>query len=444
MQNKQLLNLITASILWSFIPVVVSGLLDEISIFMIIFIRFFFSGIFLFIFALMLIRYNNKRTSEQEMKISLRKLLRFTLHKNRAYHDLKYIYYFTIIGFFGIILMIIFYFFTLKMTSIAFTMIGLQLSIILIAIYEHGFTSEKLDFFKVLYLLILIFTVFIIIYVQLEGGLDFFQEGADTFLWGILCLILYTMFLTFLYIGMSKESYTKEELQFLNFNKNYKIARLLVKLSLIFLIGIALMFPFIMVLYLFPFHEAIITEINLFFHEFTIFYQIIFRWEIIFILIFSTIIPYILLFMANVNWSPYNLTFSQWESILSVIEPICGLFFGVMFANEYFPSEFLIIVIILLIISILLRYAHESRIKVIAFILIRQKQGTIIQNIKLLKLNGVTRVDVLTGTHDLMLNVRTNSINNLYNLINEKLRSLKEIDEIKILFINKINKLESK
>ena len=67
----------------------------------------------------------------------------------------------SLLGFFGIVLHIIAYFMALKTTTIAFTMIGFQISIILVAFYEHE--SEKLDLFKILYLIILIFSIGIIV-----------------------------------------------------------------------------------------------------------------------------------------------------------------------------------------------------------------------------------------------------------------------------------------
>ena len=103
-------------------------------------------------------------------------------------------------GFFGIILQIIGYFLSLKTTSIAFTMIGFQLSIIIIAFYEHGINSEKLDLFKFLYLLILIFTIGIIMFVKLQEPSN--NEFSSL---GMFYILLFTASLTFLQIGLGKE-----------------------------------------------------------------------------------------------------------------------------------------------------------------------------------------------------------------------------------------------
>ena len=173
---------------------------------------------------------------------------------------------------------------------------------------------------------------------------------------------------------MSKESYTKNEIKIINKNRIYKIIRLLFKISIIFLMGIILMFPFLIIIYMIPLPTELHVEIGNFFRELPVFWQYFSRWEISFLIIFATILPFSLLFLSRVNWSAYNLTYSQWSSILTIIEPIGGIFFGVLIVNEYFPSGYLTIVLLLLIISILLRYAHETKNKVNAIIILHKKQ----------------------------------------------------------------------
>lgn len=60
MQNKLIINIILANLLWSFIPIIVSDLFVEVSIIMVIFLRFLISGFVLLILALILVLINNK------------------------------------------------------------------------------------------------------------------------------------------------------------------------------------------------------------------------------------------------------------------------------------------------------------------------------------------------------------------------------------------------
>lgn len=434
MQNKNILFLIIANILWSLIPVIVLGLFDEFSIITIIFLRFFFSAIVLLSLAIIFVFINNKYTSNE--RIGFKELFQFTISKNKDFFNLRYIYYIAILGFIGIILQLIFFFLALKFTSISLTMLGFQLSIVIIAFYEHGNKSEKLDIFKALYLVVLIFSITIIILVKAE------QTGIIFSSSGFLYIIIFTICLTFFHIIVTQDKFGKKEIKLINRNENYKIPRLLIKISFMFFAGIGLMFPFIIFLYLLPFQTDLTYEITNFFREIPTIHIILLRWEIIFLILFSTIIPYLLLFIAYAKWSPFHLTYRQWNSILSVIEPIGSILFGVLFNIEAFDTIFLIIVLFLLIMSILLRYIHESTNKVNALIMIKRSKGTMDKlALKLLKNDGVYCVQYLVGTYDMILSIKTNSIRELYYLVNDKIRNLMEIKDIKILFINKINKL---
>ncbi|MHA1756726.1 MAG: EamA family transporter [Promethearchaeota archaeon] len=441
MKNKYILHLIFANILWGLIPVLVKDLFKELSILTVIFLRFFISGIILFFLAILLIYMNNKNLEMESAKISLKRLLKFAFQRNEAFYNIKYIYHFIIIGFLGIILQIIFFFLALKTTSIAFTMTGFPLSIILIAFYEHGVKTEKLDLFKALYLIILTFTIIIILFVYIENPEMIPKGGSIVILKGIIYIVSFALCLMFLQIAMNKESYSESEIKFMNINRNYKIIRMIIELSFVFLIGTALMFPFLLMANYIPLLEDLTSETNQFFSELYSFYLYLANWEVLFLIIFSTIIPYILIFIASVKWSPYNLTYGQWSGILTLIEPIGGILFGVIIIKEYFPPLYLLIVLFLLIISILLRYTHESRNIVNASILITHEKGFLKDlPLKLLKLDGVQSIESLIGIHDLKLNVRMNSIKDFYLLTN-KLRDYNEIKEIKIIFIEDINKL---
>ncbi len=437
MENKHIFYIIAANTLWSLIPVIVFGLFDKVSIITIIFLRFFVSGVILLALAILFVLLNNKYTSNEH--ISLKSLFKFTISNNESFFKMRYIYYFTILGFFGIIIQLIFFFLALKITTISLTMIGFQIAMIIIAFYEHGARSEKLDLFKSLYIIILIFSIGVIIFVKAQESNI---EGSRFSLIGFIYIIIFTLSLTFFQITVDRDIYSKDEIKIINQNENYKIARLFMKIALIFLTGVALMFPFIIILYLIPFKNDLTPEIVQFFDELLNIFQVSFHWEIIFLILFSTIIPYILLFIAYTKWSPYNLTYRQWNSILTIIEPIGGILFGVLFSVEDFPIVFLIIVLFLLFISILLRYVHESTNKVNAYLLLTQKKGTLKGlPLKILKFRGIYSIKSLIGTYDLLVNIRTNSIRDFYCLVNDQIRNLEEITNIKILFINKILKI---
>lgn len=437
MQNKYIFHIIIANILWSLIPIIVVGLFNELSIFLIIIIRFFWAGIALFGLAIILVHFNNKNPANS--KLGFAELFDFIKCENKNFFGWKNLYYYAIMGFIGIVLQIVWFFFAIKTTSIAFAMIGFIISIIIVAIYEHEVRSEKLDVFKILYLTLLVFSIGIIIFI---GASNNMSEETNISSLGILYVILFSICLSFFQLITKRDSYTTSEIKIINKNPNYKIPRLLIKISITFLFGTILLIPFLLLFSLIPIETDFSEEINLLWAQF-LDISLVFRWEIIFLIIFATILPYILVFISQVKWTPFNLTFSQWTSILTIIEPIGTLFFGFLLINEDFPLPFLIIVLFLLIMAILFRYAHESINKVNAYILIEKKPGILSKlPLKLVKLDGVCCVNSLIGTHDLLVHVKTNSISKLYSLVDSEIRPLEGIIEIKILFIKKINKHE--
>ncbi|MFX1407945.1 MAG: Lrp/AsnC ligand binding domain-containing protein [Promethearchaeota archaeon] len=437
MRNKLIFNIIIANLLWSFIPVVVSGLFLEVSIIMVIFLRFLMAGTFLFILGITLGLYNNKFTRNHKISISL--LIKNIFHRNRRFYHVRNIFYYWLIGFIGIVLHIIFFFLMLKTTSVTFAMASSLLTIILIALYEKGVNFEKFDIFKVLYIIMLIFSIIILLYAAILGQI---LQGHPINFGSFIYLILNSITTAFLYISIDRDAYSKKEAKNINVNKYYKIPRLFIKMGVSFILGILSMIPFIWITTTFSFSPELRTESIMFFNQLIEFFTIGGRWEIIYLIIFSTIIPYVLVFTANVNWKSENLTYSQWNSILNLIDPLGSILFAVFLINEFFPLELLVILIFLLLITIIFRYAHEVKNLVKAYLLINVKSENIKTTIlRILRYYGITSIYALIGTYDLLINVKTNSIRDLYYLVNNRLRPIDEIKNIEILFINKTEKL---
>ncbi|MHA1535401.1 MAG: hypothetical protein ACTSP8_11800 [Promethearchaeota archaeon] len=434
--SKYLSNLVIANLLWSFIPIVVMGLFSEISILTIIFLRFFISGVVLFVIAILLVLVNNYLNKEN--KISLKELFLNLRHKNKRFYRIRQYNYYFLIGFFGIILHILFFFLALKKTSIPFVMIGMLMTIIFISIYEKGVNYEKFDTFRVLFIVMLSFSILIITFVSLQGAEI---KGDPIELLGFIYLVLYSITGSFLYISIDRDSFSKKELIDININKYYKIPRALIKMAIAFISGVILLILASILITLLPFETDITQEANAFFNELQFIFVILGRWEIIYLIIFATILPYLLIFLAKVNWKTKILTYSQWSSILGLIDPMSTLIFSVIIVNEFFPHGYLIIVIVFLVITIVLRYAHEVRNIVQAKILLKVKNGSLkLMPIKILKYYGVRKIESLIGRYDLMLHVKVNSFKDFHYLINRKLKLIDDIVAIEVQFVDKIEK----
>ncbi|MCJ7647390.1 MAG: Lrp/AsnC ligand binding domain-containing protein [Candidatus Lokiarchaeota archaeon] len=435
--NKYIFNLIIANLLWSFIPIVATGLFDGISIITIIILRFLTSGIILFIIAIFIALVNNY--FNKDARIPLKEYIFNLRHKNKRFYNIRTYNYYFLIGFFGIILHIIFFFLTLKTTSIPFTMIGVLLTIIFIAFYEKGVNYEKFDIFRILFILMLSFAVIIIISVSFRGAQ---LNGTPIELSGMIYLILYSITGSFLYISMERDSFSKNELRNINKNKYYKIPRALLKMSISFISGVIILIPVLFIILFLPFETDFTQETVNFFNDLLSLNSILFRWEIIYLIVFATIIPYLLIFLANVNWKTTSLTYSQWSSILGLIDPTSTLIFAVLLSNVYFPQEYLIIVIVFLVIAVVLRYAHEVKNVINAYILLKIKKGSLNTiPIRILKFYGIKEIYSVLGEFDLMVKVQVNSFRDFHYLINRKLKPLNEILEVEVQFVNKKEKI---
>lgn len=432
--SKYVLNLIFANLFWSFIPIVVTGLFTEISILTIIFLRFLIAGISLFFTAILIVFINN--SSNKEKKISIKELILNLRHKNKRFYNIRTYNYYFLIGFFGIILHIIFYFLALKKTSIPFAMIGTLMTIIFVSLYEKGVNYERFDIFRILFIIMLSFSIIIITFVSLQGAE---LKGIPIESPGFIYLLLYSITASFLYISIDRDSYSKKELENININKYYKIPRALLKMSISFISGVIILVPISFLLTILPIETDITQEAISFFNDITVLFDILSRWEIIYLIIFATILPYLLIFLAKVNWRSTNLTYSQWSSIIGLIDPISTLIFSVLLVSEFFPYEYLIIVIVFLIITIVLRYAHEVRNIVHAKILLKIRKGCLNKiPLKILKFYGVKEIISLIGEFDLMLHVKVNSFKDFHYLINRQLKPFDEILDLKVQFVDKI------
>ena len=435
--NKYIFNLIIANLLWSFIPIVATGLFDGISIITIIILRFLTAGVILFIIAILITLVNNY--FNKDVKIPLKDYVFNLRHKNKRFYNIRTYNYYFLIGFFGIILHIIFFFLTLKTTSIPFTMIGVLLTIIFIVIYEKGVNYEKFDIFRILFILMLSFAVIIIISVSFRGVQ---LSGTPIELSGIIYLILYSITGSFLYISLERDSFSKNELRNINKNKYYKIPRALLKMSISFISGVIILIPVLFIILFLPFETDFTKETVNFFNDLLSLNSILFRWEIIYLIVFATIIPYLLIFLANVNWKTTSLTYSQWSSILGLIDPISTLIFAVLLSNVYFPQEYLTIIIVFLVIAVILRYAHEVKNVINAYILLKIKKGSLNTiPIRILKFYGIKEIYSVIGEFDLMVKVQINSFRDFHYLINRKLKPLNEILEVEVQFVNKKEKI---
>ena len=63
--------------------------------------------------------------------------------------------------------------------------------------------------------------------------------------------------------------------------------------------------------------------------------------------------------------------------------------------------------------------------------------------LRILKYYGITKISALIGNYDILVEVKINSIKDLYFLVDKRLKPINEIKNIEILFINRIELLSN-
>ncbi|MHA1820914.1 MAG: hypothetical protein ACTSVC_10610, partial [Promethearchaeota archaeon] len=82
--------------------------------------------------------------------------------------------------------------------------------------------------------------------------------------------------------------------------------------------------------------------------------------NMIIIAIICTGIPYLIVFFSAATWPKTALKHDQWNSILSLTEPLFGLYIGFYIWHENIRIDYMVLTTILLFSSVVIRYFYES------------------------------------------------------------------------------------
>jgi DNA-binding Lrp family transcriptional regulator len=161
----------------------------------------------------------------------------------------------------------------------------------------------------------------------------------------------------------------------------------------------------------------------------------------LFLIFGATVVPWTMFFVSEAYWPREALPFDTWGGILSIIEPIGSIVFAVWLLNEAFPAIYLFVVIVLLTLSILLRYYHETSGKVVAYIgikLVPQREKQVYQDLYHIK-EIISNYSVV-GDYDLVLFVRAMNIIEFNKLVRERLEANPGIEEVHPFLVEQVLK----
>ncbi|MHA1378542.1 MAG: Lrp/AsnC ligand binding domain-containing protein [Candidatus Helarchaeota archaeon] len=431
--------LITA-IMWGLIPWPFLYLNETVdSILTISFVRALISviGGFSFIFVLIASHYIFKKWNKQswfqykfqDFKNQLTDFLPTTNVeiKNKEQIRLPYFIYYFFLGIFYII-SVIFYFFSYKLLGIIFSaIINTIITSIIVAIWNLARRLEQMDTIKITYLLIFLVAGILTI---LSSPITI---SGETALYGLIALASTAIFWTLFIIISGFDKFTEYEkkriLSFGGNNTNFQITKSIVKVSFFFLASLISLTVITLVISILPLSNTSIgIEIKKFFADFQHLLAILTNiWTWILGLI-STIIPYIVYFSSKYNWPSRNLKWDQWVAILAIFEPFTSIFVGFFIGNEgvLFNLTLLTIALILMLLTMLLRYYHEKNsLKSIILLKLKpNKWGFIIK--QLLYNPNVIELKSITGKYDILLKMFFQSNYLLKTFIDE----LKQLDSV--------------
>ena len=395
--GKKIIFLIFSNILWGFIPLPSSSLMEQYSSFIIIFFRFLIMSVVLLSGTMILIFYQARKNPQK--KITLKDLLNYLKSENTAFFSWKQWVYLMILSVFGLNFLTIFYFFGLKFLGAIITSIGIMFSLIASTLINWGLGKERMSNFKLLYL----FTLMGAIVILIIGG-DLKNLSNTSMISPVVIIFIILIFgsaTTFFIISGSTDKFSPKEYRVLKINPSYHTVRTIFKLGILSGFSAIFLILLLIPLHFISFPTSISSEISSFWIQLR---EIKYLMKIpsFYILIFGcTILPYLIYYFSASTW-PKNSSFDLWAGVLQLVEPIISMILGISLLNEEFPISYLLVIIFLLFIAIILKFISETeaQIFVVFFIKVIPQKLKNVQK-KIMENREIKEIYNLIGEYDI-------------------------------------------
>ncbi|MHA1846077.1 MAG: Lrp/AsnC ligand binding domain-containing protein [Promethearchaeota archaeon] len=445
--NTKVLILFTffSNILFGIIPIFVVPLLNQYpeSYFMIVFIRFLFSGLSILFIVIVQVFLKHARekwgkTSRHHkfFQTSWKDLKFYLFSKNKLFYSKNRVLYLFVLGFFGVTLNVVTYLIGLRELSINLMLIGAPGGIIiLVSIYNVIKGVERIGLFKALYLFLMLLSLILVI-IATQG-----VTSTSASIPGVIALLLNLLSLFILFIYMERDSYAREEeIWKKDKNGNYRFMRTLLKLSLFMIFGAISVFLIIPLGFLMPasyFHHVSVVFID----NFKIFWELALDPNMLMLVFSCTLMAFLFLFIPATFWdTEQSLSLDQWNSIMYLLDPIIGSTATTLLGYEKIDITLLVITLVILAVAILLRFVHERESKLNAIIYIDIINGRQKQVLSYLsEMHNIRKYYLITGQADFMIKATFGSFSEYHQFI-AKLGLNKDI-KIRYNLISFINKI---
>lgn len=379
-----------------------------------------------------------KKTVPNEIKneFGIKNIKRYLKERNRKFSNKPQWLYLCVLGMIGISSQIIFSFFGLRLAGTALTYAAVPVSIIIIAILNWFNGKEAMDPIKIAYLFILLIVIAIIIY-EKTAGID----QIIITLFGVFCIFLYIISRSFRYLLTEKDEASDWEINLIRLTqKKFKIVRSLFKASFSELFAAFSVFIISGIMYIAPESSIPGMEARYFYSHLYETLDVLTSSAGLALIILNTVIPFIIFFSASAFWPRGALSIEQWASILDILIPLIGITIGVFLLNEPFPYFSLLMIYILVFLSILLRYFHESNNVINVFLMFKVKKPYINNFITMmLKRTGLIDICSILGDYDAIATMQIPNIHKYGRILNY-IKETEYTQEIKEIFMNEIIK----
>lgn len=154
------------------------------------------------------------------------------------------------------------------------------------------------------------------------------------------------------------------------------------------------------------------------FHEFLNFPSLLFNLPLIAIAIVCTLIPYTFQVFAVTNWPKFSLGFTSWNSMLTVLQPLAGLFIGYYFWKDPIPYDYILFTTIFLVISLVIRYFHENANLQLILFRIRVKNQNLREVIRNLQnFSEIFEINITLGRIGILAHGNIQSVPRLFSIL---------------------------
>lgn len=428
----ELIFLIIANILLSLAPLFLVNITNY-SVFALTFVRFIASWIIEILLLLFIIYKESKSIGSQREKgfeeyksPTFKTLLKYYFGPYLKFRNSKtksrspQLLFFAIMGIMLVGLSVPAYYFGFESLGVIFTSVAVNIAtLVFVAIYGIVTREEEFDILKLVYMGLLITSIFTASFGQGSAqNIKFTYEGSINLAITTIAWIIFLIMAGKSSVASRKDNKMSQFL-FTHKTKYYGTTRSLIQLSWVHFFGSISLFP-ICLIYSFmgPGSDTARQAIQFLTMKPQELIQLIITPGMFGLIILCSIIPYLLIFISASSWPKSALKHDLWNSMLTLFEPLLGLYIGFLIWKETIRTDYMAITTILLFSSLIIRYFYEtaSRVEYYFFVKIHGKH---IYNFVafIRKIKGFDTFYSLAGQWDILANFTcrsSESFNQIY------------------------------